>query len=89
MTIALVLLVVQFLIYNSIAFTDNILEQISSTNSNSFHHQFLTELSIISANLNSATTTVYYLVLSSKYRIICKKVRNDFTDYSNLWIITK
>uniref|UniRef100_A0A1I8EZ80 G_PROTEIN_RECEP_F1_2 domain-containing protein n=1 Tax=Wuchereria bancrofti TaxID=6293 RepID=A0A1I8EZ80_WUCBA len=72
--IALVLLVIQFLVYNSIAFTNNILEQISTINSNSFHYQFLTELSTISVSLNSATTAIYYLILSSKYQIICKKI---------------
>uniref|UniRef100_A0A8L7T7T1 G-protein coupled receptors family 1 profile domain-containing protein n=1 Tax=Brugia malayi TaxID=6279 RepID=A0A8L7T7T1_BRUMA len=72
-TIALVLLVIQFLVYNSIAFTNNILEQISTISSNSFHYRFLTELSTISISLNSATTAIYYLILSSKYQIICKK----------------
>nr|CDP96575.1 BMA-FRPR-15 [Brugia malayi] len=69
-TIALVLLVIQFLVYNSIAFTNNILEQISTISSNSFHYRFLTELSTISISLNSATTAIYYLILSSKYQII-------------------
>ncbi|VDM99493.1 unnamed protein product [Thelazia callipaeda] len=71
-TIMLVLIVTQFLVYNSIAFTNNILD---------FHFQLLIELSTIFANLNGATTIIYYFVLGTKYRRVGRQIIRRLMNY--------
>ena len=70
-TIMLVAMVTGFLLFNLLAFFNNILE-LAGEHSDSF--TILIELSTLLVNLNGATTIIIYLTFGTKYRTVFLKV---------------
>ncbi|KAE9549207.1 hypothetical protein FO519_007587 [Halicephalobus sp. NKZ332] len=70
-TVMLVAMVTGFLLFNMLAFFNNILEL---TGEYSESYTFLIELSTLLVNLNGATTIIIYLAFGTKYRNVFLKV---------------
>ncbi|TKR69199.1 hypothetical protein L596_021383 [Steinernema carpocapsae] len=73
-TVMLVAIVTEFLIFNALAFANNILELYSEQSVASDYYTALVETSTLMVNLNGATTIVIYLAFGSKYRSIFVKM---------------
>ncbi|KAK0409572.1 hypothetical protein QR680_004630 [Steinernema hermaphroditum] len=73
-TVMLVAIVTEFLIFNALAFANNILELYSEQSVASDYYTALVETSTLMVNLNGATTIVIYLAFGSKYRSIFLKM---------------
>ncbi|KHN73729.1 FMRFamide receptor [Toxocara canis] len=73
-TVMLVAIVTEFLLFNFLAFANNVLELVFESFAASRYFQLLVEVSTLLVNLNGATTIVIYLVFGSKYRAVFKKI---------------
>ncbi|VDN56079.1 unnamed protein product [Dracunculus medinensis] len=71
-TVMLVAIISEFLLFNVLSFVNNIVELIF----HSSYFQFLVELSTVLVNLNGATTIIIYLIFGSKYRTVFFEVLN-------------
>uniref|UniRef100_A0A0M3IS66 G-protein coupled receptors family 1 profile domain-containing protein n=1 Tax=Ascaris lumbricoides TaxID=6252 RepID=A0A0M3IS66_ASCLU len=70
----LVAIVTEFLLFNFLAFANNVLELIFESFANSKYFQLLVEVSTLLVNLNGATTIIIYLIFGSKYRNVFRKI---------------
>uniref|UniRef100_A0AC34R2Y0 G-protein coupled receptors family 1 profile domain-containing protein n=1 Tax=Panagrolaimus sp. JU765 TaxID=591449 RepID=A0AC34R2Y0_9BILA len=78
-TIMLVAMVTGFLLFNMLAFFNNILELAGEFSAS---YTFLIELSTLLVNLNGATTIVIYLFFGTKYRnVFLKRVSSIFRSF--------
>ncbi|CAJ0929607.1 unnamed protein product, partial [Mesorhabditis belari] len=72
-TIMLVAMTCEFLLFNLLAFANNMLELTGATSGNSRIETFLVEISSLLVNINGASTIVVYMIFGSKYRAIFLK----------------
>uniref|UniRef100_A0A915CC98 G-protein coupled receptors family 1 profile domain-containing protein n=1 Tax=Parascaris univalens TaxID=6257 RepID=A0A915CC98_PARUN len=73
-TVMLVAIVTEFLLFNFLAFANNVLELIFESFASSKYFQLLVEVSTLLVNLNGATTIIIYLIFGSKYRNVFRKI---------------
>uniref|UniRef100_A0A7E4ZSQ5 G_PROTEIN_RECEP_F1_2 domain-containing protein n=1 Tax=Panagrellus redivivus TaxID=6233 RepID=A0A7E4ZSQ5_PANRE len=71
-TIMLVAMVAGFLLFNMLAFFNNIIELVGDANSPNF--TMLVEVSTLLVNVNGATTIIIYLTFGTKYRNVFFKL---------------
>ncbi|KAK6754459.1 hypothetical protein RB195_013453 [Necator americanus] len=68
-TVMLVAITTEFLLFNLLAFANNILE-LTGAYGHSQLETFLVEVSVLLVNINGASTIVIYLIFGSKYRAL-------------------